>query len=93
MPRCFNTYSFFSCFTSSSVGLLRARGRILIFTSPTPSLRVAENAYNDIHGRGDPFCESIIVILGLAECRDLLSKDGEDGLGGIARLNPGKERI
>ena len=47
----------------------------------------------DIHGRGDPFCKPIIVILGLAECGDLLSKDGEDGLGGIAGLEPGKERV
>jgi hypothetical protein len=47
----------------------------------------------DIHGGRDPFCESIIVILGLAERGDLLPKDGEHGLGGIAGLKPRKEGI
>ena len=35
----------------------------------------------DIYSRGDPFCESVITILRFAECRDFLSKDGEDSLG------------
>jgi hypothetical protein len=44
----------------------------------------------DIHGWCDPFCETVVAILALAECGDLLSKDGEDSLGGIAGL---KERM
>ena len=44
-----------------------------------------------IYGRGDPFCESVVIILGLIECRDLFSKDGDDGLGRIAGLKAGKE--
>ena len=47
----------------------------------------------DIDSRGDPFCESIVTILGLAERGDLLSKYGEDSLGGIAGLKGGKERM
>ncbi len=48
----------------------------------------------DIHGRGKPFCDSIITtILGLTECGDLLSKDSEDSLRGIAGLKTGKERV
>ena len=45
----------------------------------------------NIYSRGDPFCESVIATLGLRECGDLVSKDGEDGLGGIAGLKAGKE--
>ena len=47
----------------------------------------------DIHGRGDPFRESIVAILGLAGCRDLLLKDGEDILGRFTGLKPRKERV
>jgi hypothetical protein len=47
----------------------------------------------DVHRRGDPFCESIVTILGLVKCRDLFSKDREDCLGGIAGLKAGKERM
>ena len=47
----------------------------------------------DIHGRCDPFCESIVGILGCTECGDFLSKDSEDCLGGIAGLKIGKERM
>ena len=47
----------------------------------------------DIYGRGDPFCETIVAILGLAERGDLLSKYCEDSLGGIAGLKGGKERM
>jgi hypothetical protein len=43
-----------------------------------------------IHSGDDPFCESIVSILGLIESRDLVSQDGEDSLGGIARLKAGK---
>ena len=46
-----------------------------------------------IHGRGDPFCQSVIAILGLIEIRGLVSQDSEDSLGGIARLKVGKERV
>ncbi len=46
-----------------------------------------------VHSRDDPFCESIVLILGLIESRDLVSQDGEDSLGGIARLKAGKERV
>jgi hypothetical protein len=46
-----------------------------------------------IYSRDDPFCESIVSILGLIESRDLVSQDGEDSLGGIARLKAGKERV
>jgi hypothetical protein len=46
-----------------------------------------------IHSRDDPFRESIVSILGLIEGRDFVSKNGEDSLGGIARLKGGKERV
>jgi hypothetical protein len=46
-----------------------------------------------IHSRDDPFRESIVSILGLIERRDLISQDGEDSLGGIARLKTGKQRV
>jgi hypothetical protein len=38
----------------------------------------------DFHSRGDPFCEPVVIILGLAKCGDLLSEDGKDSLGGVA---------
>ena len=48
----------------------------------------------DFYCRGDPFCEFIITTLGLAERGwDLLPESGEDGLGGIAGLKGGKERM
>jgi len=47
----------------------------------------------DIHSWSDPFCESVVAILGLVVCGDLLSKDGEDSLGGVAGLKAGKERM
>ena len=48
----------------------------------------------DFYCRGDPFCEPIITILGLAERGgDLFSEGGEDSLGGIAGLKGGKERM
>jgi hypothetical protein len=40
-----------------------------------------------------PFRESIVLILGLIESRDLVSQDSEDSLGGIAGLKAGKERM
>jgi hypothetical protein len=46
-----------------------------------------------VHSRDDPFRECIVLILGLIESRDLISQDGEDSLGGIARLKAGKERV
>jgi hypothetical protein len=45
----------------------------------------------DIYCWGDPFCEFVVNIPGLRERGDLVSKDGEDGLGGIAGLKGGKE--
>ena len=42
----------------------------------------------DSHSRGDPFCESVVTILGLVK----RGKDCEDCLGGIAWLKAGKER-
>jgi hypothetical protein len=47
----------------------------------------------NIHSRGDPFRRCIVSILGLIESRDLFSQNGEDGLGGIAGLKAGKERV
>jgi hypothetical protein len=47
----------------------------------------------DIHSGDDPFCESVTTILGLAECGDMVSKDGENSIGGIARLKAGEERM
>jgi hypothetical protein len=47
----------------------------------------------DIHGRRNPFCEAVVAILGFTECGDLLSKDGEDSLGGVTGLKAGKERM
>jgi hypothetical protein len=46
-----------------------------------------------VHGRDDPFRESIVSVLGLIESRDLVSQDGEDSIGGIAGLKGGKERV
>jgi hypothetical protein len=46
-----------------------------------------------IHSRDDPFRESIILVLRLIEGRDLVSEDGEDSIGGIARLKGGQERV
>ena len=46
-----------------------------------------------IHSRDDPFGKCIVSILGLIESRDLLSKDGEDCLGGTAGLKAGKEWV
>jgi hypothetical protein len=46
-----------------------------------------------IHSRRDPFCETVVTILRLAEHGYLFSKDSEDGLGGIAGLKAGKERM
>ena len=47
----------------------------------------------NVYGRGDPFCKAVVTILGSAERGDLLSKNGEDCLGGIAGLKAGKERM
>jgi hypothetical protein len=47
----------------------------------------------DLHGRHNPSRESIVAILGLAERRDFFMKDGEDSVGRIAGLEPGKERM
>jgi hypothetical protein len=47
----------------------------------------------DFHHRHDPFCESIVAILGLAERGDFLMKDGEESVGGITGLKLGKERM
>jgi hypothetical protein len=69
-----------------------SRGSIPIFTSPTTAPRVAENAKQDIYGRGNPFRE-FVHVLGLVGCGDLFSKDVEDGLGRVAGLKPGKERM
>jgi hypothetical protein len=44
------------------------------------------------YGRGDPFCESVVAILGLVECRRS-SKDSENGLGRVAGLKARKERV
>jgi len=47
----------------------------------------------DIHGRGDPFRETFVAILGLAKRWDLLLKDVEDSLGGFTGLKLRKERV
>jgi hypothetical protein len=47
----------------------------------------------DIHSGVNPFCESVVATLRFVECGDLLSKDGEDTLGGFAGLKAGKERV
>jgi hypothetical protein len=46
-----------------------------------------------MYSRGDPFCESVVTILGLVERGDLLSKGREDSLGGMTGLKAGKERM
>ena len=46
-----------------------------------------------IHGRGDPFRQSVIAILRLIKSRGLVSQDGKDSFGGIAGLKAGKERV
>jgi len=47
----------------------------------------------DIHGRGDPFHESFVAILGFAGRWNLLLKDVEDSLEGFTGLKPRKERV
>ena len=47
----------------------------------------------DFHSRGDPFCQSVVIILGLAESGNLFSENGEDSLGGVTRLKAWKERM
>ena len=47
----------------------------------------------NLHSWPNPFCKPVVVILGLVECGDLISKDVEDSLGGFAGLKVGKERI
>ena len=47
----------------------------------------------DIHGRGDPFHESFVAILGLAGRWDLLLEDVQDSLGGFTGLKSRKERV
>ena len=47
----------------------------------------------DFHSRGDPFCQTVVTTLGLAESGDLFSENGEDTLGGVTRLKAGKERM
>jgi hypothetical protein len=47
----------------------------------------------NVHGRGNPFYESVITIVGSAECGDLLPEDGEDCLGGTTGLKFGKDRM
>jgi hypothetical protein len=63
-----------------------------IYQPNTPA-KGGRKRIQDVYSRGDPFCESFVTILGLAERGDLLSKDGEDSLGGIAGLKAGKERM
>jgi hypothetical protein len=46
-----------------------------------------------VYSWGDPFCESVVAILGFAKHRNLVSKDGEDGLGGVTGFEAGKERM
>ena len=58
----------------------------------TLAKRVRKRIEN-IDSRGNPFCESVFAILGLAKPGDLLSKNSEDRLGGIAGLKCGKERM
>ena len=58
----------------------------------TLAKRVRKRIEN-IDSRGDPFCESVFAVLGLAKPGDLFSKDSEDSLGGIAGLKRGKERM
>ena len=38
----------------------------------------------DFYSRGDPFCEPVVIILGLTKYGNLFSEDGEDSLGGVA---------
>ena len=47
----------------------------------------------DIHSRDEPFGKFIDSILGLIESRDLVSQDGEDSLGGTARLKARKKWV
>ena len=47
----------------------------------------------NFHSWHNPFCESVVVVPRLFECGDLISKDGEDSLGGFAGLEAGKERM
>jgi hypothetical protein len=60
---------------------------------PDTTAKGSGKRIQDMYSWSDPFCETIVTILGLAECGDLLSKDGEDGFGGIAGLKTEKERM
>ena len=71
-----------------------------VSTEKHPDIHQSNNLANgrgkrvqDIYRRHDPLCESVVTILGLVESGDLLSKNGKDSLGGIARLEGGKERM
>jgi hypothetical protein len=59
------------------------RKRLDIHQSNTLAKRGGKRIH-DVHSRGDPFCESVVTILGLTERGDLISKDGKDSLGRIA---------
>ena len=66
------------------------RKHLDIHQPKTLAKRVRKRIEN-MYGRGNPFSESVIGILGLAGSGDLFSKDGENGLGGIVGLKGREE--
>jgi hypothetical protein len=70
------------------------------FTKKYLDIHLPNSLANDVgkrkqnfHGRHNPSCESIVAILGLGERRYFFMEDGEDSVGGIAGLKPGKKRM
>ena len=68
-------------------------GKRLDIHQPNTLTKCGRKCIEDIHCRGDPFCEPIVAIPGLVKCGDLLSKDSEDSFGGITGLKDGEERM
>ena len=48
---------------------------------PNTTANGSGKGIQDVHGRGDPFCESVVTVLGSIKLGYSLSKDGEDSLG------------
>ena len=46
-----------------------------------------------VYSRSDPFCESVVAILGFAKPGNSLSKDSENSLGGMTGFEVGKEQM
>jgi len=63
-----------------------------MITRPTPSPRVAENAYKTLTV-GEGFCESFVATLGLIRRGYVSSKNGEYRIRRITGLKLGSQRM